>query len=251
MTRSAADRLVVAFDYPRADAALGLADRLAGRIRWAKVGLELFVTAGPNIVHAFAARGFHVFLDLKFHDIPTTVAGACAAAARSGAAMINVHAGGAGEMMRAALDGARRGAAESGHPTPKVLAVTVLTSLSGSELPGYYSDRPVTDRVVLLAEAARDAGLDGVVCSPMEIAPLRAALGPDFRLLTPGIRFADGEAGDQKRIATPADAARSGADWIVMGRPITAAPDPIAAAARAVVEIDHGLSSTGGNGSSH
>lgn len=248
MTRSAADRLVVAFDYPRADEALALADRLAGRIRWAKVGLELFVTAGPNVVHAFAARGFHVFLDLKFHDIPHTVAGACAAAARSGAAMINVHAGGAGEMMRAALEGARRGAAESRHPAPKLLAVTVLTSLSGSELAGYYSDRPVEDKVVMLARAAREAGLDGVVCSPREIEPLRAALGPDFGLLTPGVRFADGDIGDQKRVATPADAARAGADWIVMGRPITAAPDPVAAAARAVVEIDHGLSGAG-NGS--
>jgi orotidine-5'-phosphate decarboxylase len=239
--RDPLDHLVVAFDVPSRGAALALADRLGDAVRWAKVGLELFVSAGPGIVTELSARGLSVFLDLKFHDIPNTVSGACAAAARTGAAILNVHAGGGEAMMAAAREGADRGAAEAGRPRPEVLAVTVLTSLTGAELPDYYQARPVGERVTYLARAARDAGLDGVVCSPLEIAPLRAALGPEFRLLTPGLRFADGDAGDQKRVATPYDAARAGSDYLVMGRPVTGAADPRAAAARALADIGRAL----------
>jgi orotidine-5'-phosphate decarboxylase len=239
-------RLVVALDYPDARHALAAAQRLSDTVRWVKVGLELFVAAGPAILHELRLAGFDVFLDLKFHDIPNTVAGACASAARSGVGLINVHAGGGVAMMRAARDGAARGAAERGHDPPRLLGVTMLTSLTGEELPGYYDHtRPVADRVVLLAEAAREAGLDGVVCSPREVVPLRAALPADFLLLTPGIRFAGGDAQDQARVATPFDAAKDGADFLVIGRPITGDPDPAAAARRALVDIAAGVAARG------
>ncbi|TPW08523.1 MAG: orotidine-5'-phosphate decarboxylase, partial [bacterium] len=190
--RSPLDYLVVALDMPSADLALDMANRLEGSVRWVKVGLELFVTTGPPMIETLRARGFEVFLDLKFHDIPNTVAGASAAAARTGAGIINVHAGGGIDMMIAAKDGALRGARERGTPAPTMLAVTVLTSLTGEELPGYYQSRTVEERVLYLAQATREAGLDGVVCSPREVTPLRVSLGPDFKLLTPGLRFADG-----------------------------------------------------------
>jgi orotidine-5'-phosphate decarboxylase len=241
LAREPLDHLVVAFDVPSRQAALALADRLGDAVRWAKVGLELFVAAGPGIVTELSDRGLSIFLDLKFHDIPNTVAGACASAARTGAAILNVHAGGGEAMMAAAREGAERGAAESGRARPEVLAVTVLTSLTGNELPRYYQPHSVAERVAYLAAEAKKAGLDGVVCSPLEIVPLREALGPSFRLLTPGLRFADGEAGDQKRVATPYDAARAGSDYLVIGRPITGAADPRAAAARALADIERGL----------
>jgi len=239
--REPLDHLVVAFDVSSREEALALADRLGDAVRWAKVGLELFVSAGPGIVGELSARGLSVFLDLKFHDIPNTVAGACASAARTGAGLVNVHAGGGEAMMRAAREGAERGAREAGRPRPEILAVTVLTSLAGTELPGYYQARSVEERVVYLAGEAKAAGLDGVVCSPHEISRLRETLGPDFRLLTPGLRFVEGEAGDQKRVATPYDAARAGSDYLVIGRPITGADDPRAAASRALAEIGRGL----------
>lgn len=224
-----------------------MAARLEGLVRWVKVGLELYVAAGPSIIETLRRQGLEVFLDLKFHDIPNTVAGASAAAARTGAGIINVHAGGGIEMMVAARDGATRGAAERGVAPPKLLAVTVLTSLTGEELPGYYRPGPVAERVVYLAESTREAGLDGVVCSPREIVPLRASLGTDFLLLTPGLRFADGDTGDQKRVATPEDAARAGSDYLVMGRPITGHENPAAAAARALAEIERGLAARTGD----
>jgi orotidine-5'-phosphate decarboxylase len=239
-------RLVVALDYPDARSALAAAQRLSGTVRWVKVGLELFTAAGPAILHELRLADFDIFLDLKFHDIPNTVAGACASAARNGVGLVNVHAGGGPAMMRAAREGAARGAAERGDDPPRILGVTMLTSLTGEELPGYYDHtRPVPDRVVLLAQAAREAGLDGVVCSPREIVPLRAALPNDFVLLTPGIRFAGGDTQDQARVATPFDAARDGADFLVLGRPITADPDPVAAARRALADIAAGVAARG------
>ena len=240
-TRPALDYLVVALDMPSSRDAIEMATRLHGTVRWVKVGLELYVAAGPSIVSDLRRLGFEVFLDLKFHDIPNTVAGASAAAARTGAGIVNVHAGGGIDMMKAALLGAARGAKEGGTAPPKILAVTVLTSLTGLELPGYYQSRPMGERVVYLAESTREAGLDGVVCSPKEIEILRAVVGPGFLLLTPGLRFADGDPDDQKRVATPHDAARAGSDYLVMGRPSTGAADPTAAAARAILSIQGGL----------
>ncbi len=231
------DRLIVALDFPDRQSAVTMATRLEGVVRWVKVGLELYVSEGPAVVSSITSRGFDVFLDLKFHDIPNTVEGACRRAAATGAGLINVHAGGGEAMMEAAARGAQAGAWAAGKPAPKVLAVTVLTSLTGQELPGYYAASPVAERVLLLARAARNAGLDGVVASPQEIEPLRAALGPEFIILTPGIRFAGGEAGDQKRIATPGAAVRRGADFIVMGRPVTQASDPRGEAERAIREM--------------
>lgn len=235
--RDAADILIVALDVPGEEEALRLCDRLGPRLRRVKVGLELYVAEGPGIVPALLSRGLDIFLDLKFHDIPNTVERACAEAARLGAGIMNVHAGGGEAMMEAAVRGARAGAREGGHPVPQVLGVTVLTSLSGSELPGYYAGVPVAERVVTLARAARDAGLDGVVASPREVRPLREALGPEFVLLTPGIRFPGGDAGDQKRVTSPSAAVADGADYLVMGRPITADPYPRAAMGRALDEI--------------
>lgn len=223
-----------------------MAARLEGSVRWVKVGLELFIAAGPLVVETLRQRGFEVFLDLKFHDIPNTVSGASAAAARTGAGIINVHAGGGIDMMAAALDGARKGAGDMGFEPPKVLAVTVLTSLTGDELPGYYRPSPVGERVLYLAESTHAAGLDGVVCSPQEVERLRASLGNNFLLLTPGLRFSEGERGDQKRVATPGDAARAGSDYLVMGRPITGAGNPAEVARRALVEIEQGLAERAG-----
>lgn len=237
----AADRLIVALDLPTPAEALEMAERLRPDVRWFKVGLELYTAAGPTIVWDLVGQGAHVFLDLKYHDIPNTVERACAAAARLGCGLINVHAGGGEEMMAAAARGARTGAAEVGLPAPHVLGVTVLTSLAGHELPGYYADRPMPERVLTLARAARDAGLSGVVCSAQEAGHLRPELGPEFILLTPGIRFSGSAGDDQKRVATPEAALLDGADFLVMGRPITTAPDPRAAAQRALKEMGRAL----------
>lgn len=237
----AADRLVVALDLPTPAEALELAARLRPAVRWFKVGMELYTAAGPTIVWDLVGQGARVFLDLKYHDIPNTVERACAVAARLGCGLINVHVGGGEEMMAAAARGARTGAAEAGLPAPRVLGVTVLTSLAGHELPGYYTERPVGERVLLLARAARDAGLDGVVCSAQEVGHLRPELGPGFILLTPGIRFSGSEGDDQKRVATPEAALIDGADYLVIGRPITAAPDPRVAAQRALTEMARAL----------
>jgi orotidine-5'-phosphate decarboxylase len=237
----AASRLVVALDVPSAAEALLLCDRLGPETRWVKVGLELYVAEGPGVVKALAGRGLSVFLDLKFHDIPHTVERATARAAATGARLVNVHAAGGEEMMAAAARGAKEGAGAAGLLPPRVLAVTMLTSLTGRELPGHLAPLSMTDRVLLLARAAREAGLDGVVASPLELEALRAALGPSFVLLAPGIRFADGEPGDQKRVATPGAAVAAGADFLVMGRPLTGAAAPARAVDRALREIHTAL----------
>ena len=216
-------RVIVALDFPDAGAALAAAGRLDPALCRVKVGKELFVSAGPAIVGQLHERGFEVFLDLKFHDIPNTVAGACRAAARLGVWMLNVHASGGSAMMRAARE------AVAAFPRPPLLiGVTVLTSLSDAELGEVGFAGSAADNVARLARLAASSGLDGVVCSAEEAAMLREALGADFVTVTPGIRLAGGEKGDQSRVVTPEDAVRLGAHYLVIGRPVTQAADPAA-----------------------
>lgn len=217
-------KIIVALDFPAEAPALALVERLDPARCRLKVGKELFTRAGPGLVRDLAKRGFAVFLDLKFHDIPNTVAAACAAAADLGVWMINVHASGGRAMMAAA----RERLATLSEP-PRLIAVTVLTSLDAADLFEVGCPGEPAERVLHLAALARRAGLDGVVCSPLEAAGLRAAQGPGFLLVTPGVRPADAATGDQKRVMTPGQAVAAGADYLVIGRPITAAPDPLAA----------------------
>lgn len=215
----------VALDTTDLDYALQLAGRLAPHVGGIKLGLEFFTAHGAGGVRAFADMGLPVFLDLKFHDIPNTVAGAVRAAARLGVDILNVHAQGGAAMMKAARD-----AVKSTHPATRLIAVTMLTSLGEADLPGMGVAGPVGDQVLRLAMLARECELDGVVCSAHEIARLRAALGPDFLLVVPGIRPAGAAIGDQQRVMGPAEAMAAGAGVLVIGRPITASPDPVGAA---------------------
>ncbi len=227
---SAVDRLIVALDQPTLDAALGLVDRLSGLVARFKVGLELFSAAGPRAVEAVQARGGRVFLDLKFHDIPETVRRAAAAGAASGAELITVHAAGGSRMLVAAVEGAG-GAA-------KVLAVTALTSVDAAELARVGTVTNDLEQLVLQrAQVAREAGCDGVVASPLEAALLRAAFGPGFLIITPGIRSATSPSDDQRRTATAGEAIARGADAVVVGRPIRDAADPRGAAAALLAEL--------------
>ncbi|MGE0361629.1 MAG: orotidine-5'-phosphate decarboxylase [Vicinamibacterales bacterium] len=222
--------ILVALDVPDAARALALADRLRGAVGGFKIGKQLFTAEGPAIVRTLAERGDRVFLDLKFHDIPNTVAGAVGAAVATGAWMVNVHCSGGSAMMRAAADAAATAAAKAGMTRPLVIGVTVLTSLDAAALAEVGVSRPLMDQVVALARLAQAAGLDGVVASPLETAAIRAACGP-FAIVTPGIRAAaESGADDQARTMSAAEAIRAGATYLVIGRPITGAPDPRAAA---------------------
>lgn len=249
--------MLVALDVERLEAATALLDRLAGVVTGCKIGSQLFTAAGPAAVEAAAKRGFRVFLDLKYHDIPSTVAGAVREATRLGVFMLDVHAAGGLAMMRAAAEAARTAPAEAGRPRPLGLAVTVLTSLDRRAL-GAELGVPATveAHVLHLARLAAEAGLDGCVASPLEVRPLRLQMGRDWVIVTPGVRPGEPGGGgrgadpvgglgghfgapqsnnDQVRTATPRAALAAGADFLVVGRPITGAPDP-AAAARAIVE---------------
>jgi orotidine-5'-phosphate decarboxylase len=225
------NRILVALDVDSRAKALALADALRGSVAGFKIGKQLFTAEGPDIVRALTARGDQVFLDLKFHDIPNTVAGAVDSAVATGAWMVNVHASGGSAMMRAAAGAARAAAARTGAARPLVIGVTVLTSLDDAALAEVGTPRGVMEQVVRLATLARAAGLDGVVASPQEIGAIRAACGPDFVIVTPGIR-PSGTQGqdDQARTLTPAEAVAAGATYLVIGRPITAADNPRAAA---------------------
>lgn len=235
---SAANRLIVALDDPDLTWALEMADRVGGRAGMLKVGLELFNSAGPAAIHALRERGARVFYDSKLCDIPNTVAGAAAAIARMGAAMLNVHALGGRAMMAAAKQGAARGAGEAGLETPFVVAVTILTSLDEADLRDQLgmSEAPL-EAAKRLAALAREAGLDGVVASAREVAEIKRVCGKDFLTVTPGIRPSWASAGDQARVATPREAIAAGADYLVVGRPITRAEDPLAALERVVDEM--------------
>lgn len=214
-------KLVVALDLPRRAAAIDLVNRLSPDVDFYKIGLELFCAEGPSVIHAVREKEGRVFLDLKLHDIPRTVERAVKAAAVEGVEWLTVHAFGGRAMIEAAVT-----AAHSRSPAVKILAVTVLTSLDQSDLASWGIQRSVLDQVLELAHQAMSGGVDGLVCSPNEVKLLRTSLGPAPLLVTPGVRPADAEAGDQKRVATPAFAARAGADAIVVGRPITEAADP-------------------------
>ena len=227
-----APRVIVALDFPDPVHALSLADRLDPRQCAVKVGKELFVVAGPEPVRRLVERGFNVFLDLKFHDIPNTVAQACAAATRLGVWMLDVHAAGGRAMLTAARDAVAATAAERGSPRPLLVAVTVLTSLDAAALAETGVGADPGAQALRLATLTRDCGLDGVVCSALEAPSLRSALGPDFALVTPGIRPAGSAKDDQARIVTPEQALARGASYLVIGRPITAAADPVAALAK-------------------
>ncbi|MHB0983078.1 MAG: orotidine-5'-phosphate decarboxylase [Thiobacillus sp.] len=225
-------KIIVALDFSDADSARALVARLDPALCRLKVGKELFTAAGPDLVRALVARGFEVFLDLKFHDIPNTVAAACRAAAGLGVWMLNVHASGGRRMMAAAQ------AALADLPKPPLLiAVTVLTSMRAEDLGEVGISAAPADQVLRLARLAHACKLDGVVCSAQEAAMLRAELGAGFRLVTPGIRPAGAEAGDQRRVMTPAEALRAGATDLVIGRPVTAAADPLAALERIQSDI--------------
>jgi len=228
--------IIVALDCGTEEA-LTLAHALRGRVRWLKVGMTLFYTAGPDIVGRLKELGFEVFVDLKLHDIPHQVAGASAQIARLGAGMFTVHASGGSAMMRAAVESSRRAAEEVGLPAPAVLAVTVLTSVDDEGLLDVGVERSAVDQVPLLARLAATAGVDGVVCSPNEAALMRELLGDEALVVTPGVRPVWSDADDQARIATPAAALAAGASHLVIGRPITAAPTPAEAAARIIAEI--------------
>ncbi|MEJ2317327.1 MAG: orotidine-5'-phosphate decarboxylase [Gammaproteobacteria bacterium] len=213
--------IIVALDYPELDMATGMLDRLDPDMTRVKVGKEMFTRFGPAMVEACMQRGFEVFLDLKFHDIPNTVAGACRSAADLGVWMMNVHASGGRRMMEAAA-----GAIKASGSSAKLIAVTILTSLSQEEIAEIgYSGTP-EDNVSRLARLAKESGLDGIVCSPREAERIRGELGPDFELVTPGVRPAGSDTGDQRRVMTPRDALDAGATYLVIGRPITGAPDP-------------------------
>jgi orotidine-5'-phosphate decarboxylase len=225
-------RLIVALDVPGAEAALELVNRLERVCSWFKVGMELFTAAGPQGIEPLVARGHSIFLDLKFCDIPNTVAGAVRSAAALGVRMLTVHASGGPAMLEAAHN------ALSGFKNPpQLLAVTVLTSMDQAQLAAAGVNRSPAEQVELLAKMGLACGLRGFVCSPQEVATLRALAGPDAVLVVPGIRPAGAQAGDQKRIATPADALRNGASHLVVGRPITQAADPAGAAEAVLTEM--------------
>jgi orotidine-5'-phosphate decarboxylase len=230
--RLPADRLIVALDVESLDRAAGLVDALRGTVRRFKIGSQLFTASGPQSVEAVRKAGGEVFLDLKFHDIPNTVEGAAREAVRLGVFMFNVHASGGRAMMRAAVHGAGEAAQTLGLPRPLVIAVTVLTSLDRQALSAELRvASSVEGHVLHLCGLARDAGLDGSVASPQEIRAIRLAMGARWTIVTPGVRPAGSEPNDQSRFATPRAAAEAGGDYLVVGRPITAAPDPARAAA--------------------
>jgi orotidine-5'-phosphate decarboxylase len=226
--------IIVALDFPNAGAALKLVDQLGGVVRNYKIGKELFVAEGPSVVRQIRERGFDVFLDLKFHDIPNTVSRACLEAARLDVRWCTLHASGGSDMMRAASDAVR--SSKEGR-RPYLLAVTVLTSLDDGALKEIGVDHTAAGQVLHLARLAKKSGMDGVVASVQEAQMIREELGAGFLIVTPGVRPASDTANDQKRTATPREAAQAGADYIVVGRPIAAASNPREAALRIRAEL--------------
>jgi orotidine-5'-phosphate decarboxylase len=235
---SATDRLIVALDVNSRDSALSLVQALRPRVQRFKVGVELFTACGPSLVREILEKGGQVFLDLKFHDIPNTVARAAVAAARLGVGMFTVHLSGGSLMTRRAADELEAHCQVYRVPRPKILGVTVLTSLSPADLQQIGVERSVEDQVIALAEMGKAAGLDGVVCSPREAHLIREACGRDLLIVTPGIRPEGSEPDDQSRTMTPRVALQAGADFLVVGRPIVKADDPLEAAESILLQMD-------------
>jgi len=231
------DSLIVALDLD-GRRSLELARSIAHEVRWVKVGMTLYYQEGPHIIEHLRGMGFDVFLDLKLHDIPHQVQGAAHVAAALGVGMLTVHAAGGEAMIAAAVEGATQGAADAGIEVPAVLAVTVLTSMDEAVLGSIGVEGPVLTQVDRLARLARRGGASGVVCSPREAAQMRTTLGEDAYIVTPGVRPAGADVGDQSRVATPEVAIRSGASHIVIGRPISAAPDAPAAVREILTQIE-------------
>lgn len=227
------DRLIVALDEPDKARALDVVDRLEGSVAWLKVGLELYLAEGRGMVEELRSRGYNVFLDLKLHDIPNTVAGAVRSAAASGASLLTLHAAGGPAMLSAAVS-----ATASLAAAPRLLAVTVLTSMDAGQLAAIGITRSPGEQVQMLASMATGAGIDGLVCSPQEVTTLRAGNAASALLVVPGIRPRNASLDDQSRVATPADAVRMGADMLVVGRPITRAADPAGAARSILAELE-------------
>lgn len=234
------ERIILALDVDTEEQALTLVKQLAGSVGAFKVGMQLFNSSGPQIVPKIQGLGGQVFVDLKFHDIPNTVASAARVMTRLNCRMFNVHAAGGREMMQSAMRAVQEESSRQETVLPLVLAVTVLTSISSQELSDdlFITDRTLEETVTAWARMAQQCGLGGVVCSPQEIRPIRAACGPDFAIVTPGIRPQWSEKNDQKRITTPRQALELGADYMVIGRPITAASDPLEAARLIIKELE-------------
>jgi orotidine-5'-phosphate decarboxylase len=234
------ERIILALDVDGEREALALVEKLAGYVGAFKVGMQLFNSCGPGIVTRIQDLGGRVFVDLKLHDIPNTVAAAGKVLTRLGCYMFNVHAAGGREMMRAVAEASAREAEQEGNEPPLILAVTVLTSIGQSELEEdmLIAGMKVQDVVVKWAKMSRDCGIGGVVCSPREIEAIRQACGPDFKIVTPGIRPDWSASNDQKRITTPRQALDLGADFLVIGRPITQASDPVEAARKIIAELE-------------
>jgi len=224
------EKLIVALDFDNENSAIRMVDRLSGEVRFFKVGFELFSSCGPSIVKRIKDRGCDVFLDLKYHDIPNTVAKAAASITKLGVYMFNVHASGGYDMMARTREAVTAEAARLKIDRPKILAVTVLTSMDEKALKKIGVDDNINSQVIRLAKLAKEAGLDGVVASPKETAAIRESIDKSFLIITPGVRPAWSPADDQKRIATPMEAVKSGANFVVIGRPITTAKDPAMAA---------------------
>lgn len=230
-------KIIVPLDVPTEEDAIALIEKLPQVTFW-KVGLELFVSTGSGILTILKQRQKRIFLDLKFHDIPNTVAGACRAAGRYGVDLITIHATAGRKALQAAQTAVQEGAEAAGYPPPKLIAITVLTSLNSRDL-AFDLKIPLElpEYALQMALLAKEAGLDGAVCSPQEASQLRQVCGDEFLLVCPGVRPKWAEAGDQKRNLTPAEAIKAGADYLVIGRPITAAPDPVAAFERICNEL--------------
>ncbi|WP_294146373.1 orotidine-5'-phosphate decarboxylase [uncultured Selenomonas sp.] len=232
------NRLIVALDVHTMDDVRSLVSTLGDTVTYYKVGMELFYSVGPDVVRLLKEQGKHVFLDLKLHDIPNTVAGGLASLMGLGADIVNVHASGGYTMMKTAATKLHAAAAEQGIPCPKIIGVTVLTSMNEDDWKKLGETEPMADRVTRLAKLAKAAGLDGVVASPQEAAGIREACGDDFLIVTPGVRPSGASVDDQSRIATPAQALQNGATHLVIGRPIRAAKDPKTAALAILKEME-------------
>ena len=226
--------VIIACDFDSAEKTFAFLDKFTGRKPFVKIGMELYYAEGPEIVRQIKARGHKIFLDLKLHDIPNTVKKSMAVLSRLDVDMTNLHAAGTSRMMEAAIEGLTR----PDGTRPLLIAVTQLTSTDEETMKkDLLIDKPIADVVMHYAETAKNSGLDGVVCSPLEAGKVHDTCGESFLTVTPGVRFADGDIGDQKRVMTPAEAKRIGSDYIVVGRPITAAEDPVAAYERCVREF--------------